>query len=241
MTLRRLPEKRATTDRVADLIREAIFEGALQPGEHLQEERIAAETGVSRGPVREAILKLEAEGLLVREPYRGARVATVSRQDLEELFVLRQHLESLATELAAPHISVDDLDSLRRIVEAKKQAEANGEPNQEQLNQEFHQVLYDRCPNRRLRALLVQLWSQFPKSMWRLRPYRIQQNIEEFEGIVNALEVGDAKAAGAWMARHVAGGASSILEIYDQHQDPALQGHDSARAALANAKSQMGV
>ncbi len=241
MALRRLPEKRATTDRVADLIREAIFQGVLQPGEHLQEERIAAETGVSRGPVREAILKLEAEGLLVREPYRGARVATVSRQDLEELFELRQHLEALATELAAPHISADDLDSLRRIVDTKKHAEANGDTTQEQLNQEFHQILYDRCPNRRLHTLLVQLWGQFPKSMWRLRPYRIQQNIEEFEGIVRALEAGDAKAAGAWMARHVAGGASSILEIFDQHQDPAPQGDPSTQTVLANATFQMDV
>lgn len=221
MALPRLADKRAMTDRVADILREAIFEGSLQPGEHLQEERIAAETGVSRGPVREALVKLGAEGLLVREPYRGARVAAVSRGDLEELFVLRADLEALATRLAAPHVAAPDLAWLRQIIEAKKQAAVREGSGQERLNQQFHQVLYERCPNQRLKLLLEQLWAQFPKSMWRLRPHRIGENIEEFENIVKALEVGDTEGAGAWMARHVARGAQSILQIYDQHQQSA--------------------
>ncbi len=236
MALQKLSDKKAMTDRVADLIREAIFEGSLQPGEHLQEERIASETGVSRGPVREALVKLEAEGLLVREPYRGARVATVSRSDLEELFILRQHLEALAVTLAAPHISPSDIEHLREIIAAKKRTEPDGDGRQERLNQEFHQVLYDRCPNRRLHAFLVQLWSQFPKSMWRLRPYRIRENIDEFEGIVRTLESGDAEAAGAWMAKHVAEGARSILEIFDQHQDAALPADSRGSATRPMAK-----
>lgn len=213
-----LVDNRAMANRVADVIREAIFRGRLVPGERLQEERLAAETGVSRGPVREALVRLEAEGLVVREPYRGARVAAPSKQDLVDLFALRETLEAMTMELATPHITGEDIRQLRSLLVEEKVAVARDDGSHSRLSHDFHKLVRDRCPNRYLREYVAQLWNQFPKSMRSLRPHRIHQTVEEYEAILNAVQAGDAELAAALMARHVRNGAKSLLAIYDQHQ-----------------------
>lgn len=219
MALQRVAGKTAMTDRVADIIREAIFQGSLKPEEHLTEERVSVETGVSRGPVREAFVKLEAEGLVVREPYRGARVVGVSRQDLQELFTVREAMEVLAVKLATPNFTPEEVKRLRSLISAKETTGPEESGSQERLSEAFHGLIYERCCNRRLRSFLAQIEGNVPKSMWRLRPYRIQELIDEFRHIVDAIEAGDAEAAARWMARHVSRGAQSILDIFDQYHE----------------------
>src|SRR2546421_3108883 len=90
------PQKRSLADDIVDRLREAIFSGQFPPNEHLREETLAEFLRVSRGPIREALGQLEREGLVIKEPNKGARVARLSRKDLDEVHSLRLALEQLA-------------------------------------------------------------------------------------------------------------------------------------------------
>src|SRR5207247_863705 len=96
-----------------ELIREAIIEGRLEPGRRLKEEELARELGISRTPVREALLMLQAENLVVATPNRGATVRVHDAGDLDDLYQLRALLEGHATRRATPRISDEEIESLR--------------------------------------------------------------------------------------------------------------------------------
>src|ERR1041385_3476192 len=113
MTIRVAPaRRRGLADEVADRIREAIFSGAYELGTQLREAELAAALEVSRGPVREALLRLEREGLVRSAWHRGATVMTLSPEDITELDSLRGALEKLAVELVITHATDDDLDTI---------------------------------------------------------------------------------------------------------------------------------
>jgi DNA-binding GntR family transcriptional regulator len=113
------PEVEPTTkaDDVAVLIEEAIVAGELAPGTVLRQDQLAEKFGVSRTPVREALRRLVGVGLLSFTPNRGARVRSVSRQELREAFLVRAELEGLAAELAAPRVTEETLVGLRAAEE----------------------------------------------------------------------------------------------------------------------------
>jgi DNA-binding GntR family transcriptional regulator len=96
-----------------ELIRSAIIEGRLEPGRRLKEEELARELGISRTPVREALLMLQAEDLVVATPNRGATVRVHDAQDLQDLYELRALLEGHAARRAAERISADEIEALR--------------------------------------------------------------------------------------------------------------------------------
>lgn len=100
--------KRVLADEIVDQLRDAIVTGALEPGQRLLEDELAGQMQVSRGPVREAFVKLEREGLVVIERYKGARVAELYRDDIEQVFSLRLALEKLAVEQAAKRGTPED-------------------------------------------------------------------------------------------------------------------------------------
>jgi DNA-binding GntR family transcriptional regulator len=104
-------------------LRETIISGSLRPGDRIVERDISARTGVSRGPVREALLRLEQEGLVVSQPYRGAEVLGVSQEEVEEVLVpIRVVIERSAFRHALPLLSEADFGELRRLVEAMEDA-----------------------------------------------------------------------------------------------------------------------
>ena len=99
-------------DEIALVVEEAIVSGELPPGTVLRQEQLSERFAVSRTPIREALRRLAALGLVSFEPNRGVRVRTLSREELREAFLVRAELESLATELAAPKMTEEDLDEL---------------------------------------------------------------------------------------------------------------------------------
>ena len=101
-------------DEIALVIEQSIVSGELLPGTVLRQEQLSERFAVSRTPVREALRRLAALGLVSFEPNRGVRVRTLSREELREAFLVRAELESLATELAAPRMTEADLDALER-------------------------------------------------------------------------------------------------------------------------------
>jgi DNA-binding GntR family transcriptional regulator len=109
-------ERRVLTDDVADSIREAVLSGRLKGGDRLIEDELAESLGVSRGPIRQAIFRLQQEGLVVHETHRGATVAQVSIEDAAEIYSLRQALERLAITAACDHATAADLAPLDAIL-----------------------------------------------------------------------------------------------------------------------------
>ena len=113
---------RTMQDEIVDLIRDATLRGDIDLGQHLPEQELAEQMGVSRIPIREAMRHLEQEGLVVRIPNRGCFVADFSEQDVAEIFSLRATLEIMAIERATPNLTPQDIANLREIIETQRQA-----------------------------------------------------------------------------------------------------------------------
>ncbi|TCZ64843.1 GntR family transcriptional regulator [Roseicella aquatilis] len=139
-----------------DRIRAAIRDGTLAPGLRLTETDLAARFGVSRTPVRGAIARLEAEGLLTHEPRRGLTVTRPDHAGVMELYVMREILEGAAARLAAQHATEAELAAMAEIVEGEPAA--FGHPGQlAEVNQRLHGLLYLSAHNRYLLRSLEQL------------------------------------------------------------------------------------
>lgn len=164
-------------DAIADALRRAILAGALPAGATLRQEALAAKFGVSRVPIREALLKLETDGLVVTHPRRGAVVTSIDASDLQEILEMRVSLESLALKLAIPRLQQADLDAasgvldeadaglLRRAAGGKHAATQEFEARWGELNWEFHRALYQAADRPRLMDTIENLHLQFARHL----------------------------------------------------------------------------
>jgi DNA-binding GntR family transcriptional regulator len=157
-----MPEKRALSDDVASRLRAAILSGAFAPGERLREEALARALGVSRGPVREALAELERQGLVVINRNRGAVVAQLSRDDLEELYTLRLVIEELAIRRAAEFSDPQSNTAMQERIDEMQIALERGITEQEaaELDLEFHDLIYEAAKHRRLKDTWVTMRAQ---------------------------------------------------------------------------------
>jgi DNA-binding GntR family transcriptional regulator len=154
-----LPHPPATRDlgqEAYDRIRDAVREGLLAPGLRLTEMDLAARFGVSRTPVRQAIARLEAEGLLTRDPRRGLAVTRPDHQQVVELYVMREIMEGAAARLAAQHATETEFDAMAELIEAEPAALGDASALSE-LNQRIHGMLYLAAHNRYLLRSLEQI------------------------------------------------------------------------------------
>ncbi|RZS40787.1 DNA-binding GntR family transcriptional regulator [Herbihabitans rhizosphaerae] len=140
--------RRGLADEVADRIRDAIFSGAYPPGAQLRELELSAALDVSRGPVREALLRLEREGLVRSAWHRGATVTTLSTEDIAELDSLRGALEQLAVQIAVEHGTDEDIAAIGDVADAMARAE--DEHALVRLDIAFHDAVYAAAHHRRL-------------------------------------------------------------------------------------------
>jgi DNA-binding GntR family transcriptional regulator len=139
----RISGARRTADLVFQFLQKRIISGELAAGERIDLDELTRVLGVSRTPVREALLQLETEGLVDRRPYRGAVVRGIDTTYVTETFALRLHLDTLAARVGAPRLTDDDLESMRRMLDklaAITQNEDQHRPFNE-LNREFHDIL----------------------------------------------------------------------------------------------------
>lgn len=146
-------DRRGLAEEVADRIRAAIFDGELPPGSPLREVDLAARLEVSRGPIREALARLEREGLVRIQWHRGATVTTLSATDAEELYTLREALERLAVARFHTHATPAHLAALDEIVTRMHAAATDHELLR--LDIEFHDTVYAATGHERLH----QAWS----------------------------------------------------------------------------------
>ena len=155
LTKLNLDEYKPLRDVVFENLREAIVEGRLKPGQRLMEVQLAEQLGVSRTPVREAIRKLELEGLVVMLPRKGAYVANMSLKDLIDVLEIRASLEGLAASLAAERTTDEDIKKLESIVEEFK--DGINESNVEALlrkDVEFHECIFKAANNKKLEKMI---------------------------------------------------------------------------------------
>jgi DNA-binding GntR family transcriptional regulator len=206
---------RSLSEVVSEQIRGRILDGTLKPGERLVEDRLSAELGVSRVPVREALRGLSAEGLVTLLPRRGATVVKVTPESVAELVEVRALLEGLNARLAAqrhdPEIVVQLEDTLARGNEAAKTGSAE---ELARLNAEFHERLAEASRNTVLSDVMRGLRERTSIAFAINGRTRAREDWEEHAGILAAVIAGDAELAALLANRHVqnaaAGFASSI-------------------------------
>lgn len=176
-------------------IRAAIRDGALPPGFRVTETDLAARFGVSRTPVRQAIARLESEGLLTHEPRRGLTVTQPDHQQVVELYVMREVLEGAAARLAAQHASPTEIGAMAELIEGEpalfRDARALAE-----TNQRFHGLLYLAAHNRYLLRSLEQIAATMALLPSLLTVAgRAEQAHAEHQAILAALQARDGAAA----------------------------------------------
>lgn len=153
-------------DVVFNTLRQAILKGELEPGERLMEIQLAERLGVSRTPIREAIRKLELEGLVLMIPRKGAEVAKISARSLRDVLEVRRALEELAIELACQRMSEEDVGNLQKAQEDFKKAIAEGGAMKiAETDEHYHDVIYEGTQN----AKLIQMLNNLREQMYRYR------------------------------------------------------------------------
>jgi len=211
---------------VFETLREAILTGQLKAGERLMEVQLAEEMGVSRTPVREAIRKLELEGLVVMIPRKGAYVADISTKDIADVFEIRSALEALAAALACERITEDELEELERLlVKIAECAEKNDLETLVQLDTQFHDILYRASRNDRL----VQIINNLREHIQRFRtsslatPGRMRETVEEHKALVEAISSRNVELAQRLAQEHIENAENRLLEALREemhtHQD----------------------
>jgi DNA-binding GntR family transcriptional regulator len=178
-------------DVVYNTLRQAILRGELKPGERLMEIQLANKLGVSRTPVREAIRKLELDGLVLMIPRKGAEVADISEKSLKDVLEVRKALEELAVQLTCEKISKAQIAELKQAAEEfKKILKSNDITQIAEADVRFHDVIYMATDNQKLIQLLYNLREQMYRYRveYLKRPGVYPQLIQEHEEIIRQIE-----------------------------------------------------
>jgi DNA-binding GntR family transcriptional regulator len=226
-------ERRALVDKLASDLQRRVLNGDIPSGTRLRQSALAAEFGVSRTPIREALRKLQADGLVELQPHRGALVRGLSYREIRQAYEVRAELEALAAELAAIRIRHDELDRLNeaqeqfrdglaRTVEARERG-SDGDDQSVQwgrANDQFHQVIQEAAGNDVLLGQLEHLHRSFPRDLSKIvlseSTPLLRANVLEHEEIVAALERRDATAARDLMRRHVRHAGELVTLRFEQ-------------------------
>ena len=209
-------------DVVFQTLRQAILMGELKPGERLMEIHLAQKLGVSRTPVREAIRKLELEGLVLMIPRKGAVVAEITISDLEDVLEVRIALEELAMRYACKRITPEQLAQLKNLAgDFKRSLYGNDVAACAQADVAFHDAIYAATGNRRL----VQILNNLREQMYRYRMEYLKDRqthtalLKEHEEILKALEEKDEEHAIDVTCRHVVRQKEHIIAILNQKEN----------------------
>lgn len=201
-------------DVVFNTLRQAILTGELKPGERLMEIHLANRLGVSRTPIREAIRKLELEGLVTMIPRRGAEVAQITEKSLRDVLEVRRALDALCVELACDRITDEELQALSEACDAFEKATATKDPKKiAQADVAFHDIIVKATNNSRL----VQLVNNLSEQMYRYRFEYIkdenchEQLTKEHQILCESLKRKDKETAAKTAKLHIDNQENSII------------------------------
>jgi DNA-binding GntR family transcriptional regulator len=202
-----LSERRTMTDAVYEQLKSSIVELRIPPGAPLREADIAQGLSVSKTPVREALGRLEQDGLVTLNSFRSAVVTEYTARDLQEIYELREIIEVAAARAAAESMSDKGLADLGRVASecVRLNVEGHGGPELVRLISEFDTVLFEEVTNRRIRAILDNLSAHLAR-IGRLTteiPGRIDASVREHQQIFEAIERRDPENASRFMRDHI--------------------------------------
>jgi DNA-binding GntR family transcriptional regulator len=227
----------ALVDELAELIRQRIMSGEIPIGTQLRQAALASEFKVSRTPVREALRKLQAGGLITVAPNRGAVVRVPAPWEVRAAYEVRAELEGLAAERAATRITPRVLarveaanDTMRKAAARKSppKAPGTGLPATTVANDTFHTLILDSAGNERLTAVVQQINESFPRNV--LAQVLVDDpglrivNVEEHDAIIAGLEARDGVEARAAMRQHVLSAGEQLARWYEQRSTTVFRG-----------------
>jgi DNA-binding GntR family transcriptional regulator len=228
------PGGRALVDQIAESIRTRVLGGEILVGSRLRQETLAAEFGVSRTPIREALRKLQANGIVAVQPNRGAVVRGPTAREIRDAYEVRGELEGLAAELAATRIRDLQLGELKRaealfgeavarLVDRRERTTPPADGVWTEANDLFHRVIQEAGGNDRLIAIVQDLHRSFPRGLtWSAlsgSSALLQQNVEEHAGIREAIEQHDPEEARQRMIAHITHAGELIAEHFERRDD----------------------
>jgi len=212
------------TDRVCAVLREAIITAWLKPGDHIRQQDIADQLNLSPTPVREALQKLQALGILLHTPHHGAQVPVPNRQTISEIFLVRAYLEGIAIVDSIDRIDHDTLEKLEYL--AKNEMPQNLDEGFQindftpyrKANYEFHKLIYTSSSMEVIPELIDNLWARsvVPDKLYQFDCLRIKNASEEHGRIVKAIEAKDVERARKTLEEHVNLTRSCYLRFLDR-------------------------
>ena len=206
------------TERLTATLRDAIIDGELAPGSKLSEPKLAEQYQTSRGPIREAIRRLEMMQLVQHVPYEGVRVIELNQTHMIELYHLREALEGRAAALAAQNIAEEDLHDLKQLLGLHKDhQQQTGEYMQAHSDYDFHYRLILASANHMLIQLLTEKiyhMVRMYRRQFSLMSSRSEVALREHEHIYYAVESRDAELAEMLMRRHISRARKEIESYF---------------------------
>ena len=203
-------------DVVFHTLRQAILRGELKPGERLMEIQLANKLGVSRTPIREAIRKLELEGLVLMIPRKGAEVAEITEKNLRDVLEVRSALEALAVQLACDKITEEQIGELKKAAGVFKEVLGSGDITQiAEADVDFHDVIYMATDNSRL----IQLLNNLREQMYRYRieylkkPEFHAQLLDEHQQLIDMIEERNKEKAIEITCCHIDNQVAAVSDI----------------------------
>lgn len=221
--------RRTLHDELRDRLRALIVDGELAPGAKVPEKDLCARFGVSRTPLREALKVLASEGLVTLTPNRGAMVADLTLEDLEEAFPVMGALEALSGEMACANITDAGIDEIKHLHARMAAHYERGElASYFAANQQIHERILEAADNRTLSALYRSLEGRVRQARYlaNMSDARWAQAVAEHEAIIAALEARDGARLARILKRHLANKFETVKEAL-----AARQGAPAARSA----------
>lgn len=200
---------------VYEELRRWILIGQLAPGDPIDQERIATALSVSRMPLRQALLRLEADGLITTWPHRTATVAPLSMAEFRELYDLRLALEPMLAEVGAPRLEKDDLADMARLLSRMEAASASGELDEfVELDRRFHHRVYAASGFRWGLEIVVRLRDASDRYIYQFaaRDHGAARSCREHRAILDACLTGPPALAAQLTRDHILGGRVALLE-----------------------------
>jgi DNA-binding GntR family transcriptional regulator len=212
----RMPPNTKSTH-IYEILKQDIYDGRLKPGHRLIISKVADAYGTSEIPVREAINRLQAEGLLTIIPHTGIYVTEIETEHLEKLYPVRGVLEAYATRLATPHLTSRDFDYLSRLIEGMDEViEQEDYPEMGRLNREFHMTIYRASGNEPLIRMIDELWGKTTRvrGIFGLMPQIAARSNRQHKEILEALKTYRKRRAESLVFRQNQSTLKSLVDYF---------------------------
>lgn len=198
---------------ITQQLRDLISTGELPRGSSLRQDKLAELFNTSITPVREALRSLQAEGLIVGEPHRGVRVASVDLEHLKSTYVMRRLVEGYAIQRSTHRLTILDLQKATDLNSQMKAAYVAGNSlDVGTLNRDFHFLFIERCGLAGVTQEAENLWYSYPWDILRVVSTRVPHSVDEHNAIIDAARSGDPKEVGKAVATHLSNSYRTLVK-----------------------------